>query len=134
MEVVQSPVEDAGRLFAIAQRPLEIDLVHDDVRPFLMEIDDAFLAVAVDDEDRWRFLIGCEAKPGFNAVVEDRGRFRERRALIGVIAIGVGDVEILGVGIARASLAMAMSFASASSSGKRKRTLKTCPFPWEIRP
>ena len=71
MEVVQSPVEDAGRLFAIAQRPLEIDLVHDDVGPFLMEIDDAFLAVAVDDEDCWRFLIGREPKPGFNAVVED---------------------------------------------------------------
>ena len=72
--IEQPLIEDAGRILAIAQRPLEIDAIDHDIGAFAAEIDEAFMALGIDDKDRRDMTV--EAEEGLDAIIEDDGRLR----------------------------------------------------------
>ena len=104
VQIVQTTIEHAGHFLPVPQRPLEIHLVDDKVRPLFVKIDDALLPVAIDGEHRRRLLIRREAEPCFYAIVEHGDRLAQGRAFVGIIIVGVRDFEILGVRIGGARL------------------------------
>jgi len=117
VQVRQATIENAGRIPAITERPLRADLVDDDKRPFGPEIDQALIAIGIDNIDCWRLAL--EPKPGFCSVVEHRYRLVHGGPLVAVITIGIRDVEVFEVWVSpRVPWLSPANLAPASSSGK----------------
>ena len=99
VHIVEAHVEDADGVVAIAQRPLVIDPIDDEIFSLPPEIDQALVALRVDDIDRGRLARRIEAEEGFYAIIED-----DERLVGGGTLVAIGRVHILRPEVAEIGL------------------------------